>query len=186
MAMAIPIDPKIITAAKQGDESAFEQLVLAWERAIYNYLYRLVGHRETAEDLTQETFLKVYQNLSRLDPERAPTAWVFKIATNTANDWFRKQARRPEDLVETEGDFEPETLGAGAAYLDIDDRITVAEVEQALHRLKPVYREALVLHYVNGYTYEELAVLLGVPVNTIKIHVHRARAALRQVLNQPS
>ena len=111
------IDKKILIAAKNKDLRAFEVILSHYERAIFNYIFRLVNHRQDAEDLTQETFIKVYTRLSSIDPEKNFRAWLYEIATNTTRDWFRKKTGRPELLIIDDPESSFETIDEDSSYI---------------------------------------------------------------------
>src|SRR3989339_987602 len=97
---------EIIIAAKKGDMRAFEKILYIYEKRIYSHLYRIVGQKEDAEDLTQTTFLKLYKNIKSINLDKNFNAWVYKIATNTAYDWLRKKRGHPEQFMEDMGTIE--------------------------------------------------------------------------------
>jgi RNA polymerase sigma-70 factor, ECF subfamily len=153
--------------------------VSRWEKRVYNYLLRITGNREDSLDLTQDVFLKAYQNLGRLDnPERfAP--WLYRIAHNEAYSMFRK--RRPEsdvDEVEPEGAGYGITVG-GSSVFPIELSLAVAG---ALQRLSADQREAVVLKIYQGFKFEEMAEILSCPVSTVKSRLYSALELLKDQL----
>ena len=157
-------DTDLIRQASRGSVESYNLLVSRWEKRVYNYLLRITGNREDSLDLTQNVFLKAYQNLARLNnPERfAP--WLYRIAHNEAYSMFRK--RRPESDVE---EAEPEGEGygikvGGSSVFPIELSLAVAG---ALERLSPDQREAVVLKIYQGFKFEEMAEILSCPVSTI-------------------
>lgn len=183
--MANEISPETIGAAAGGNLQAFEQIVLSFERAIYGHLYRIVSHRQTAEDLTQETFLKAYRGISGVNPEGNFRAWLYTVATNVANDYLRKKYRRQEVYILDDPEDPLETTTEETPYLEVERESLRAEVSEALAKIKPSYRTVLLLFYREELSYEEIAGALAVPVGTVKTHLHRAKAALRGVLKDP-
>lgn len=183
-------DRNLIERARDGDEPAFAELVHRFERPVFSLVYRLVRHRETAEDLAQEAFVKVYQNLDRFDPKYKVSSWLFKIAHNHTIDHLR---RRRLDTLSIEGspygDAEGET--PSGITLASDDETPHAElegrelgdaIEQAIGRLRPQYRAAVVLRHIEGRPYEEIAQVMDLPLGTVKTYLHRARAELQELL----
>jgi RNA polymerase sigma-70 factor (ECF subfamily) len=155
---------------------AFNLLVSRWEKRVYNYLLRLTANREDALDLTQEVFLKAFQNLRQLgDPGRFGP-WLYRIAHNEAYSLFRK--RRPEADGKP---AEPETAGAaiavgGSSVFPIELSLAVAA---ALGRLSPEQREAVVLKIYQGFKFEEMAEILSCPVSTVKSRLYSALELLK-------
>ncbi|MBI3626935.1 RNA polymerase sigma factor [Candidatus Uhrbacteria bacterium] len=175
-------EPALLAKIKRGDLNAFEQMLFIYEKSIFNHLYRLVGHRQDAEDLTQETFLKVYRKAEQINPEANFRAWLYKVATNTAYDWLRKKKKLGEVLVDESENNIFETIPAKESYDSIENKETQEEMAQALGTLKPIYKSVLMMYYYHDLSYQEIADALSLPINTVKTHIHRAKLALRQNL----
>jgi RNA polymerase sigma-70 factor, ECF subfamily len=172
-------DADLIRQAARGNVEAYNLLVSRWEKRVYNYLLRITANREDSLDLTQDVFLKAYQNLGKLDnPERfAP--WLYRIAHNEAYSMFRK--RRPESDVD---DLEPESTGGGitvggSSVFPIELSLAVAS---ALDRLSADQREAVVLKIYQGFKFEEMAEILSCPVSTVKSRLYSALELLKNQL----
>ncbi len=177
--MPLPDLPEdILTAAQRGSESAFETIVKTYEQPIFRYIYRMVNRQHDAEDLTQETFIKAYRHIARFDSQLRFSTWLFTIATRTVYDWLRKRRIRPEVLVDTV----PETKTASSTYKRVDIKL---DINAALQSIKPEYRSVLLLYYVEGYSYLDIAHALDLPVNTVKTYVHRGKIALRKLMDAP-
>lgn len=177
------IDKKILIAAKRKNFKAFEAILSHYEKVIFNYIFRLVNHRQDAEDLTQETFIKVYTHLSSIDPEKSFRAWLYKIATNVTYDWFRKKGAHPELFIIDDPLAGFETIDEESTYLKIEK---AQDLLKALAGIKPIYRTVLDLFYHQGLSYEEVAQSLAIPLNTVKTHLFRAKRALKQALGPGS
>lgn len=179
MSEPLPDQRKVLQAARTGDLAAFETILSHYEKTIFNYLLRLVRSEADAADLAQETFIKFYKNLSRLDPDRSIKSWLFAIATNTARDWFRKRVKRPELFIIDDPEHPFETIAQEPSYYKIE---ATEDLKRALTRLKPVYQSVLLLAYKEELSYEEIAAALNIPLNTVKTHLYRAKLALRKTL----
>jgi RNA polymerase sigma-70 factor (ECF subfamily) len=165
-------DADLIRKARQGDVEAFNLLISRWEKRVFNYLLRILRNREDALDLSQDVFLKAYQNLRKLeDPERF-ASWLFRIAHNEAYSLFRK--RRPETEEPSE-----QTIGGGAAF---PLELSIA-VSTALGRLTADQREAVVLKIYQGFKFEEMAEILSCPVSTVKSRLYSALELLKTDLS---
>ena len=169
-------DGDLIRQSRKGDVRAFNLLISRWEKRVYNYLLRITGNREDALDLTQDVFLKAYQNLRKLEDPGRFAPWLYRIAHNEAYSMFRK--RRPETDVE---EVEPESTGdgitvGGSAVFPIELAIAVAG---ALDRLSPEQREAVVLKIYQGFKFEEMAEILSCPVSTVKSRLYTALDLLK-------
>ena len=172
-------DADLIQRAARGDVEAFNLLVSRWEKRVYNYLLRITGNREDALDLTQDVFLKAYQNLRKLDDPGRFAPWLYRIAHNEAYSMFRK--RRPKTDVE---EAKPEaaetgiTVG-GSSVFPIELSLAVSS---ALKRLSPEQRESVVLKIYQGFKFEEMAEILSCPVSTIKSRLYTALELLKMEL----
>ena len=168
-------DKEIVFLAVKGDIKAFEQLVFRYEKPIFGYILRFVSHKENAEDLTQETFIKIYRSLKTFDPEYKFKTWLFTVATNTVYDWLRKAKKNKEMFIIDDPDINFETIDDSWSYKLVEDKELV---DNALKNIKPVYQSVIVLFYRDELTYEEIAEVLKVPINTVKTYMYRAKEAL--------
>lgn len=180
------IEPSVIRAIKDGSEPAFEQAVFILEKPVYHYLYRLVGNRETAEDLSQETFLRVYRKRKTIDPNGNAVSWVFKIATNLARDWYRVQGRKLGLTFALPDDSEGgnETFARPNAYNIVEGEFMKEELASALAELRPVCRAVVAMHYFEDMPYDDISETLAIPENTVKTHMRRAKADLRGIIER--
>src|SRR5439155_23974664 len=168
-------DRDLIAKARRGDVEAYNLLVSRWEKRVFNYLLRLVSNREDALDLSQDVFLKAYQNLPKLDDVERFPAWLFRIGHNEAFSLLRR--RRPEgDLAQAQ---EPRTSQPGARLLPIELSLAV---ESALRRLGEDQREAVLLKVYQGFKFDEMAEILGCPVSTVKSRLYTALDLLKTTL----
>jgi len=172
-------DKELVVLAIKGDMKAFERLVSLYEKPIFGYILRFVNHRENAEDLVQETFIKLFRSLKTFDPEYKFKTWLYTVATNTVYDWLRKAKNNKELFIVDDPDSNFETIDNSWSYKSIEDKELV---DNALKNIKPVYQSVVVLFYRNELTYEEIAQVLKVPINTIKTYMYRAKQALEKEL----
>jgi RNA polymerase sigma-70 factor, ECF subfamily len=184
-------DQEVVARAREGREPAFRELIGRYERPVFSLIYRLVRDRERAEDLAQDTFIKVLNAIDRYDPTYKFSSWIFKIAHNTALDLLRK--REPETLslegsphATTAAEAEASTVTVASdrpspeEYTEHEE--LSGELEVAIGRLRPEYRTAIVLCHMEGRAYEEIAEIMSVPLGTVKTYIHRARHELRGYL----
>jgi RNA polymerase sigma-70 factor (ECF subfamily) len=169
-------DTDLIRQAAKGAVEAYNLLVSRWEKRLYNYLLRITGNREDALDLTQDVFLKAYQNLRKLDDPGRFAPWIYRIAHNEAYSMFRK--RRPETDVD---EIEPGSTGigitiGGSSVFPVELGLAVAT---ALERLSPEQREAVVLKIYQGFKFDEMAEILSCPVSTVKSRLYTALELLK-------
>ena len=166
-------DRDLIAKARRGGVEAYNLLISRWEKRVFNYLLRLVRNREDALDLSQEAFLKAYQNLGKLEDAGRFGPWLYRIAHNEAFSLLRK--RKPE------GDAEPPPTGEARSFRMFPIELTLA-VESALARLDPDQREAVILKIYQGFKFEEIAEVLSCPVSTVKSRLYTALDLLKDTL----
>ena len=169
-------DADLIRQATRGNVESFNLLVSRWEKRVYNYLLRITANREDALDLTQDAFLKAYQNLRKLDDPGRFAPWLYRIAHNEAYSMFRK--RKPETDVDSLAPEATETkiTVGGSSVFPIELSLAVAS---ALDRLSTDQREAVVLKIYQGFKFEEMAEILSCPVSTIKSRLYTALEVLK-------
>ncbi len=176
-------DRDLVVSACKGLEGGFEELVRRYQRPISAYVYRMVGDYESALDLTQEIFIKIYGSLSRYRPEFKFSTWIYKIAHNAAIDHLRRNAGRQRSLINgTESDnydlpIESEGLSPEQQSEREERRV---EIESVVRSLPTAYRELIVLRHSQDLTYEEIVEVTGLPLGTVKNRLFRARDMMRQ------
>ena len=176
-------DRDLVISASRGFEGGFEELVRRYQRPISAYVYRMVGNHESALDLTQEIFIKVYGSLSRYRPEFKFSTWIYKIAHNAAIDHLRRNVGRERSLINgTESDnydlpIECEGLSPEQQSEREERRM---EIESVVRSLPTAYRELIVLRHSQDLTYEEIVDVTGLPLGTVKNRLFRAREMMRQ------
>ena len=195
MALALDLrnlpDADVAALAKEGREPAFRELVRRYERPVFSLIFRMVRDRELAEDLAQDTFIKVLNNIDRYRPEFKLSSWLFKIANNVTIDHLRK---RQLATVSLDGSPHAQTAAeAQATSLEVESRGETAleaiesrelgsAIERAIGKLRPEYRSCILLRHVEGRSSEEIAATLDLPLGTVKTYIHRARHELREAL----
>jgi RNA polymerase sigma-70 factor (ECF subfamily) len=168
----------LIAKARRKDVEAYNLLVSRWERRIYNYLLRLVKDREDALDLSQDVFLKAYQNLGKLEDASRFAPWLFRIAHNEAYSLLRKN--RPEtDLESSIEGVDWGEVSPGRSMMPIEVSLAI---ESAMSRLSADQREAVVLKIYQGFKFEEMAEILECPVSTVKSRLYTALDLLKDTL----
>jgi len=175
----------LIERARSGDTRAFEDLARREERALYRHALRIVGTTSDAEDIVQDALFSAWRSIASFQG-LSFRAWLFRIATNRALDHLRSRKRRPELPLDPPDDddvtwAEPVAAGPDLTQL-VGDREALAAVEAALGSLPAEQRTALLLRDVEGFAYEEIAVITSVEIGTVKSRIHRGRLAVRNVL----
>jgi RNA polymerase sigma-70 factor (ECF subfamily) len=169
-------EDRLIVQARDGDRPAFAGLVERYWDRLYRWLYHLARHRQAAEDLTQETFLKAFAGLRRFQPGTNFSAWLFRIAHNNFANHYRAALRRREAL--------PEDLPArdhGPAE-EAQSHETQEALARAIHRLPAEFRAALLLRVEEGLSFRQIAEVLELTEETARWRVFKARQKLLQVL----
>jgi RNA polymerase sigma-70 factor, ECF subfamily len=162
------------------DREAFAELVRRYADKIYNLTYRMTGDRSEAEDLAQEDFARVYRGLPGFKPEYPFGAWLYRIAVNVClTERHRRGSTPSEPLSEDNEISDDEAL----SLEELAERHEVqGVVQQAILSLPPMYRAVVILYHLEGRSYEEIARLLDLPINTVRTHLHRGRALLKDKL----
>ncbi|MDD2731694.1 MAG: RNA polymerase sigma factor [Candidatus Pacebacteria bacterium] len=186
--MDFEINKKTLISARNGSLSAFEEILYFYEKQIFNYIYRLVNEKESAEDLTQETFIKVFKEINKIKPDLNFKSWVYKIATNKAYDWFRKKKRLAAiPILSNTSRHYPGVSEDNLPYTDDKSKeIEITdEINRALEKLNPREKTALILFYRQDLSCQEIADALSIPLNTVKTHLYRAKKSLKNYLTKP-
>jgi RNA polymerase sigma-70 factor (ECF subfamily) len=184
-------DREVVALACKGREAAFRELLARYERPVFSLVVRMVRDATLAEDLAQEAFIKAFHALGSYDPRYRFSSWLFKIANNLTIDHLRK---RQLDTVSIHGAPDARTEeDEGRTRIVVQDRGENPEeytanrelggrIEDAISRLRPEYRTAILLRHVEGHSYEEVAEIMEVPLGTVKTYIHRGRHELKDLL----
>jgi len=177
-------DKELILRFQQGDELAYVELVNRYRDRLINFVFRFVGSFEEAEDIVQDTFVKLYQKKDYYRPISEFSTWIFTIASNLAKTELRKRKRRKVSYLSQIGieekDFE-------IPVEDTTDEETVGEytesqIQDAIQSLQLHFRTALILRDIEELSYEEISKIIDVPLGTIKSRINRARLQLQEKL----
>ncbi len=191
------IDPSVNTALNQAEETAlidcivsgqpsqFEILVGNYQQRIYSTLFGMLGNRQDAEDVTQETFITAFRKLDKFESRSSFYTWLHRIAFNAAIDLQRRKKRTKNQFVSSEmiDTAEPTGQKTSSPASIVMAKETVSQVQLALSRLDEERRNIIVLRDLQGIDYAEIASMLDIPVGTVRSRLHRARIELREILN---
>ncbi|HEY0324025.1 MAG TPA: sigma-70 family RNA polymerase sigma factor [Pyrinomonadaceae bacterium] len=176
-------DCDLVVRAIKGREDGFNELVRRYQRPIAAYVYRMVGDYDSALDLTQEVFIKVYSSLERYRPEFKFSTWIYKIAHNASVDYLRRSASREQALT-SEVDGEEREIAVMSRKLSPEQEYAMeerrAEIERVVRQLPAVYRELIILRHQHDLSYDEIAEVMSLPLGTVKNRLFRAREMMRQ------
>ncbi|HAV13658.1 MAG TPA: hypothetical protein DCX06_09260 [Opitutae bacterium] len=171
------IDSVCLRAIAQGDRAAFASIVERWQTRLINFFYRSTSNRSDAEDLAQETFIELYRAAGRYEPRGTFNAFIFTLARRRLIDSYRKQSRRPLDLLDPT-DFVMQQQAQETDH--------TAEIQEAFHRalagLPENQRNAILMLQQQGLSYDEIATALDCSLSAVKTWIHRARTHLREAL----
>jgi RNA polymerase sigma-70 factor, ECF subfamily len=179
----------LASGLRLGSEDAYEILVARFQQPVYNLVYRLMADPGDASDVVQEVFLKVFRNIRTFRSESSLKTWIYRIAVNEVHNyrrWFFRH-RRQEVMLEDEndgggsfGDAVPDRGRSPYDYaLDGEKRVLL---EDALARINPMFRAAVVLRDIEDLSYEEIADILNISLGTVKSRITRGRDAMRRQL----
>jgi RNA polymerase sigma-70 factor (ECF subfamily) len=181
--LSLVTDRELVAIAVNGFDGSFEELVRRYQRPISAYVYRMVGNYESALDLTQEIFIKVYNSLNRYRAEFKFSTWIYKIAHNAAVDHLRRTATREQSLViGPEGDSFDLPLESSrlSPEQESEQKERRGEIEAVVRALPANYRELIILRHSQDLSYEEIVEVTGLPLGTVKNRLFRAREMMRQ------
>jgi RNA polymerase sigma-70 factor (ECF subfamily) len=180
-------DEVLVRRCLAGDEKSYRELVERYQAQVLSLATRMVRRQEDAEDLTQETFVRMFRALDRYDPTRSFPAWLFTIASRLCIDHLRRRKFDPVPLTQhdrrTDEEYDIDVEDPG---LTPDVQAVHAEEERRagdlIESLPPHYRIVVMLRHQQDLSYEEIAEALNLPLGTVKARIHRARALLKQRL----
>ncbi len=181
-------DYSLVERCRDNDDAAFSEVVTRYKAKIYNYIYRMTGSADDAEDLTQEVFIRMYTSIDSFRGQSSLNTWLFRIAGNLCIDRFRRTKNRVpaysldepvgEDAAQThevaDHTYEPHRL--------LENVEMAEQIQMALSKLPEKLRATLLLHDIEGLPYEEIAQIVGCPLGTVKSRLFNARMQLRQQL----
>lgn len=182
-------DAALVAEYLGGRRRAFQQLADRYHQRLLNFIYRTIGDRDRAEDLVQETFVRVYRHLHRFDPTKKFSTWIYTIASNLAKNELRNRARNPMVLfqaIKKNWDADHRPLQWEDTSYSPDDlfrkRHLREQVEKAVAELPEHHRVVFVLREMEGKTYEEISDITGVTLGTVKSRLNRARNRFAQII----
>jgi len=175
-------EPEIIARVLSGDRQAYALLVEAYNGPIFNLAYRMTGSREDADDLTQETFIRAYQNLRRYDRSKKFFTWLYTIGINLIRNHLKKNVRDISYLAAADSALEHHTQEHTREVGETlsDDRMI--RLEQVIRKLPVDLREAIILKFVQDLTFEEVAAVTGDSVSAVKMRIYRGLDKIKQMM----
>ena len=185
-----PTDKELIARVLAGDEASYGTLVTRYRDYVYTIAVRIVGSEEDAEDVAQEAFVRAYRALPRFRGDSKFSSWLYRIATNRALTHLKRRGRRADTVdIELGSHVEAVVVDDGrgeeaSPELHVRDEEFRRAVRAAVLELPEQYRVVVTLFYLEERSYKEVVATLGIPMGTLKTHLHRARALLRDILTK--
>jgi RNA polymerase sigma-70 factor (ECF subfamily) len=187
--VGVESDESLVCALRGGSEEAYERLIERFQQPAYNLAFRLLNDEGDASDVVQEVFLKVFRNVGNFRGQSSLKTWIYRITVNEAHNarrWFGRHRRREvelDDQPEDSRSMKEMIADSGPTPFEVVlDREQQVLVEDALGRINPIFREAVVLRDITDLSYDEVADVLGVSLGTVKSRILRGREALRDEL----
>jgi len=182
-------DYKLVVRALEGEQSAYAELMERYRESIYYMLLKMVNNTDDADDLTIEAFGKAFKRLSQYHPSYAFSTWMFKIASNNCIDFIRKERKKRTMSIDTgitNDDGESVTFDLESDGRDPEEELIrdqkIETMREVVMKLKPRYRELVILRYFKEYSYDEIAQELDLPLGTVKAQLFRAREFLANLM----
>lgn len=178
---------ELVRRCRSGDGAAWEEIVQTYTRRIYNLAYRFTSRADTAEDLTQEVFIRVYKSLDQYNPKQGDLQnWLMRLARNLVIDDYRKRQRAPQD--EAADDLEDHQYhlraAGGTVQREMERRELGAQVQAGIDKLSPDLRTCVILRDIEELSYQEIVDLLKIPEGTVKSRINRGRIELAKILRR--
>lgn len=181
-------EQELIEAAKNGDQTAFAQLVEAHQAMAYNLAYRMTGNPEDAADLTQEAFLNAWRGLARFGGQSAFSTWLYRLTSNVCIDFLRKEKKRislsmtlDDGAEERQAELPDERY---SPHRELERKEAADTLQAGLSALSPEHRQVLLLREQVGLSYTQIAQALNLEEGTVKSRIARARISLRDFLKK--
>lgn len=184
--MVASSEKTLIKNSQNGDVKAFEELIAAYQKQIYNIAFRLIGNYHDASDMAQETIIKIFRSIGGYRGEAAFSTWIYRITVNTCRDELNRRQRKKETSYDSDD---------GEVFVEIPDYSSIPEnimekerirqyLEELILSLSPEYRIVMVLREQNGFSYQEISDYLNLSIGTVKSRINRARRSLQRKILQ--
>jgi RNA polymerase sigma-70 factor, ECF subfamily len=178
---------ELVRRCRAGDGAAWEEIVQTYTRRIYNLAYRFTSRADSAEDLTQEVFIRVYRSLDQYNPKQGDLQnWLMRLARNLVIDDYRKRQRAPQDEAADDLEVHQYHLRAagGSAQREMERRELGAQVQAGIDKLSPDLRTCVILRDIEELSYQEIVEVLKIPEGTVKSRINRGRIELAKILRR--
>jgi len=178
---------ELVRRARAGDGVAWEEIVQAFSRRIFNLAYRFTSNPDSAEDLTQEVFIRIYRTLDQYDSKQGDLAnWLMRLARNLIIDDYRHRQRNPQNtMADTVDDHQYHLRAVGtSAQKEMERRELAAQVQEGIDKLPADLKTCVILRDIEEMTYQEIVDVLQIPEGTVKSRINRGRIELAKILRR--
>lgn len=178
----------LLESAKKGDIEAFEKLIEAHEKKVFNIALRMMGNYEDAKDMAQEAFIRVFKSIGSFKEQSSLSTWIYRIITNICLDELRKRKNRKVMSIDDNIKYDDGEIKRDIVSDDLtpEEKVERDEVKRmvsyAINELSDEHRTAIVLRDIQGFSYKEISEIVNCPEGTVKSRISRARQALREIL----
>lgn len=167
-----------------GDISSFSHLVKKYEKDIFYYFFRMTKNYDDSRDLSQETFLRAYKYLKTYNEKYAFSTWIFKIAHNCLNDFWKRKGKNDLSVERMEEEYHYEPSSDENVSETVERNDLKYQIKKALLSLPALYKEIMILRVIEEKSYEEICEITSISLSNVKIRIHRARKAMRKILEE--
>lgn len=177
----------LVRRARSGDGAAWEEIVSAFSRRIFNLAYRFTSNIDAAEDLTQDVFIRVYRSLEQYDSKQGDLSnWLMRLARNLIIDDYRHRQRNPQNtMADAVDDHQYHLRAAGSsAHKEIERKELASQVQEGIDKLPEDLRTCVILRDIEELTYQEIVDVLRIPEGTVKSRINRGRIELAKILRR--
>ncbi len=181
--MSEKTDEEIAFLVQKGDIEAFGMLVTRYENKMLRYARRFLFASDDARDVVQDVFIKAFTNINSFDTKRHFSPWIYRIAHNQFINQIKKKGKEPVSRIDTDTFF-PHLRSKHNPAQEVDQKELQKLMDASLDKLKPKYREVLVLHYYEDLKYAEIAEVLRIPTSTVGVRISRAKAQLGKIVKK--
>ncbi|HMO81884.1 MAG TPA: sigma-70 family RNA polymerase sigma factor [Pyrinomonadaceae bacterium] len=178
---------ELVRRARSGDGVAWEEIVTAYSRKIFNLAYRFTSNPDAAEDLTQEVFIRIYRTLDQYDPKQGDLSnWLMRLARNLIIDDYRHRQRNPQNsMADAVDDHQYHLRAVGnSAHKQLERRELAVQVQQGIDKLPPDLKTCVILRDIEELSYQEIVDVLQIPEGTVKSRINRGRIELAKILRR--
>jgi len=171
-------DTELVKRSLKDDEDAKSELMRRYYRRVYNISYRFVGKFSDSEDLTQEIFFKIFSQLAKYDLEGNFKFWAQRVAKNHCIDYYRKSRKEKQLLLQQSPEIIVKDVKSVSQQEQLERKEKMKKILESINKLPPSLKDCLIMRDVQGYSYQEIAKILNLPVGTVKSRINRSRKEL--------